>query len=60
MKELMLLAIISAIPSTFFMLAAKITGNKFIGLFFFKLPSLIFTIILILIGLSYLNFITIP
>ena len=47
MEQLLVVALIAALPLSIFMMIAKMTGNKIITFIFLKLPSLIILIVAI-------------
>lgn len=60
MEKLAFLAALLALPSTIFVMMAKITGTgfqKWVLYFFMKLPAIISLIIMCVMALVYFNFI---
>ena len=47
MEQLLVVALIAALPLSIFMMIAKMTGNKIITFIFLKLPGLIILIVAI-------------
>ena len=63
MERLTILALLLAVPSIFFMIIAKVNGGtgiqKFFIQLFLKIPALLSLILIVIIGLVYLNLIKI-
>jgi hypothetical protein len=47
MEKLLLIGLISALPMAILGLLSTVTGNKFLGVLFYKLPSIIILVVFI-------------